>query len=118
MQNSSILELICEYFQCKTFTVQLEKENIFGSFNIDWYRGLSFYDPRTKLHLWAFQFEQLKYIEDDGDSLLLLTFATPNCSKSVTNILRCSNLMSVVYCINAFLAAKLYAINNFDYSCK
>ena len=90
----------------------LEDKGIFGSLILDWKLGFTFFDPKTKQYLWTYKFSQLKTSSDDGKSCLSLTFVTdPNDSRiTKTHILQCSCLQILVYCIHAFLSAKVYSL--------
>lgn len=93
----------------KTYTVVLHRENLIGSLRIDWRTGFSFYDPKRNESLWSFDFNQLVESSDDGKDLLSLTFSIfpGNRCQFKTKILRCSCLSAILYCIDAFLRAKL-----------
>lgn len=89
--------------------VRLEEENIFGSFTLDWRFGFSFYDPKSKHHLWSYKFHQFKQSYDDGKSRLFITFCTEH--EDVTHILSSSCLQTLIYCMQAFLSAKVFSID-------
>ncbi|CAG2165872.1 unnamed protein product, partial [Oppiella nova] len=95
----------------KTFPVVCD--GMSGSLTLDWRMGFALYDPLVKEYKWNYKFHQLKHSSDDGNHELSLTFVTnPNDSRiTETQLLECNSLQNLLYCMHAFLSAKVASVD-------
>lgn len=78
---------------------------------LDLEQGFSLYDHQTKSILWSYRFAQLKSSSDDGDSKLTLRFQTDPTKALETQVIHCTDLQTLIYCIHSFLSAKLATVD-------
>ncbi|RUS91640.1 hypothetical protein EGW08_000613 [Elysia chlorotica] len=78
---------------------------------LDLEQGFSLYDHQTKSILWSYRFSQLKSSSDDGDSKLSLKFQTDPAKSLETQVIQCTDLQTLIYCIHSFLSAKLATVD-------
>ncbi|XP_059155904.1 gamma-2-syntrophin-like [Physella acuta] len=78
---------------------------------LDLEQGFSLYDHQTKSILWSYRFAQLKSSSDDGQSKLTLNFIKDASKQVETQVIECSDLQTLIYCIHSFLSAKLSTVD-------
>ncbi|XP_005108083.1 gamma-1-syntrophin [Aplysia californica] len=78
---------------------------------IDLEQGFSLYDHQTKSILWTYRFAQLKSSSDDNRSKLTLNFMNDTSKEMEKQIIECSDLQTLIYCIHSFLSAKLSTVD-------
>lgn len=78
---------------------------------LDMDQGFSLYDHDTKSFLWTYRFAQLKGSSDDGRSKLKLQFNNDLTRQVDTRELECTELQTLIFCIHAFLSAKLSTVD-------
>ncbi|XP_054153749.1 gamma-1-syntrophin-like isoform X2 [Oppia nitens] len=95
----------------KTFSVVCDKKST--SLTLDWWMGFALFDPHMKEYKWIYKFHQLKHSSDDGNHKLSLTFVTnPSDSRvTETQLIECNQLQNLLYCMHAFLSAKVASVD-------
>ncbi|XP_052763598.1 gamma-2-syntrophin-like [Mya arenaria] len=73
--------------------------------------GFSLYDSGTKTYLWTYKFSRLKGSSDDGKQRLKLHFSTDTPGQVDAKEVECSSLQLLLFCIHAFLSAKLASVD-------
>lgn len=101
--------LAVQRLQSKTFGCSWQ-EHLSGLI-LDLDQGFSLYDHQTKSILWSYRFAQLKSSSDDGLSKLTLNFINDVTKQLETQVIECSDLQTLIYCIHSFLSAKLSTVD-------
>ncbi|KAK3087268.1 hypothetical protein FSP39_003859 [Pinctada imbricata] len=105
VNHSSITRLKNRTFGC------LWKGNLSG-LTLDLEAGFSLYDNQSKKFMWTYKFSQLKSSSDDGRTKLKLHFCgLENTSTVEVREIECTNLQTLLYCMHAFLSAKLASVD-------
>ncbi|KAH3897491.1 gamma-2-syntrophin-like [Dreissena polymorpha] len=78
---------------------------------LDFDVGFSLYDSQTKTYMWTYKFSQLKGSSDDGRQKLKLHFSSDKPGQVETREVECSSLQLLLFCIHAFLSAKLASVD-------
>ncbi|XP_014680230.1 PREDICTED: gamma-2-syntrophin-like [Priapulus caudatus] len=76
---------------------------------LDMTSGFSLFDTESKQYLWRYKFSQLKGSSDDGETKVKLMLQEGKLVE--TRELECATLQSLLFCMNAFLTAKLAAVD-------
>ncbi|KAG8225250.1 hypothetical protein J437_LFUL008787 [Ladona fulva] len=93
----------------KTFTVSANGKT--AGLTLDWNMGFALYDTEAKAYAWKYKFSQLKGSSDDGKCRLKLHFLTPETRAIETKELECSSLQALLFCMHAFLTAKVASVD-------
>ncbi|KAK6187065.1 hypothetical protein SNE40_006313 [Patella caerulea] len=117
--RSELLQLEKAWHTTNTLAVKRLVSKTFGctwrgalsGLTIDLNYGFSLYDHQTKSFMWTYKFSQLKSSSDDGNKKLVLTFNNETCKETETREIECTDLRTLMYCIHAFLSAKLASID-------
>lgn len=102
--HSSIARLKHKTFGCSW------RGNISG-LTLDLESGFSLYDNNTRNYMWSYKFSQLRGSSDDGKSKLKLHFNSDPPGSFEIREVECTGLYSLLYCMNAFLSAKLASVD-------
>ncbi|KAK7484390.1 hypothetical protein BaRGS_00024395, partial [Batillaria attramentaria] len=102
--NTAVKRLVSKTFGC-TWRGKL------SGLILDMDQGFSLYDHETKSFLWTYRFAQLKGSSDDGRSKLKLQFNNDLTRQVDTRELECTDLQTLIFCIHAFLSAKLSTVD-------
>lgn len=94
----------------KTFTVTTSAGKTAG-LTLDWNMGFALFDNENKSFLWKYKFSQLKGSSDDGKARLKLHFQEPDTRLIDTKEMECSALQSLLFCMHAFLTAKVASVD-------
>ncbi|XP_070533553.1 gamma-2-syntrophin-like isoform X2 [Ptychodera flava] len=79
---------------------------------LDFSNGFTLFDAQNKqIILWKYRFSQLKGSSDDGKAKVKLHFQNSSANQIETQELECPNLTKLLYCMHAFLSAKLAAVD-------
>ncbi|KAF6212929.1 hypothetical protein GE061_010641 [Apolygus lucorum] len=78
---------------------------------LDWNMGFALYDNNTRAYIWQYKFSQLRGSSDDGKSKLKLHFQDSETKGIETKELECSNLQALLFCMHAFLTAKVASVD-------
>ncbi|KAL1492910.1 hypothetical protein ABEB36_011077 [Hypothenemus hampei] len=95
--------------ETKTFTVSCNGKT--AGLTLDWNTGFSLNDGDSKTVIWQYKFSQLRGSSDDGKSKLKLHFQDIDTKVIETKELECSILQSLLYCMHAFLTAKVASVD-------
>lgn len=93
----------------KTFTVSCGGKT--AGLTLDWNTGFSLHEADAKQPLWQYKFSQLRGSSDDGKSKLKLHFQDLESRAIETKELECSILQSLLFCMHAFLTAKVASVD-------
>ncbi|XP_071038537.1 gamma-1-syntrophin isoform X2 [Parasteatoda tepidariorum] len=93
----------------KTFSVVYKGKT--GGLTLDWNMGFALYDTEAKCYAWRYKFSQLKGSSDDGKSKLTLNFQDPEKKEVESEELECQLLSALLYCMHAFLTAKVASVD-------
>ncbi|XP_065165944.1 gamma-1-syntrophin isoform X2 [Atheta coriaria] len=93
----------------KTFTVSYNGKT--AGLTLDWNHGFSLHETDVKTPLWQFKFSQLRGSSDDGKSKLKLHFQDIDTRAIETKELECTILQSLLFCMHAFLTAKVASVD-------
>ncbi|PVD32199.1 hypothetical protein C0Q70_07628 [Pomacea canaliculata] len=102
--NTAVKRLVSKTFGCTW------RGNLSGLI-LDMDQGFSLYDHQTKSFMWTYRFSQLKSSSDDGRNKLKLQFNNDMTKQVDTRELECTDLQTLIFCIHAFLSAKLSTID-------
>ncbi|KAK7790454.1 hypothetical protein R5R35_007232 [Gryllus longicercus] len=94
----------------KTFTVTTSNGKTAG-LTLDWNMGFALYDTEGKAYSWKYKFSQLKGSSDDGKCKLKLHFQDNETRMIETKELETANLQSLLFCMHAFLTAKVASVD-------
>ncbi|KAL1115654.1 hypothetical protein AAG570_005944 [Ranatra chinensis] len=78
---------------------------------LDWNMGFALYDTSTRSYTWQYKFSQLRGSSDDGKSKLKLHFQDSDTKAIETKELECSSLQALLFCMHAFLTAKVASVD-------
>ncbi|XP_072938520.1 gamma-2-syntrophin [Epargyreus clarus] len=93
----------------KTFTVVHAGRA--AGLTLDWAAGFSLSDGPGAPPVWAYRFSQLRGSSDDGKSKLKLHFQDTETKVIETKELECQILQSLLFCMHAFLTAKVASVD-------
>ncbi|ENN81198.1 gamma-1-syntrophin [Dendroctonus ponderosae] len=93
----------------KTFTVSSNGKT--AGLTLDWNLGFSLFEGDSKTLVWQYKFSQLRGSSDDGKSKLKLHFQDIDTKAIETKELECAILQSLLYCMHAFLTAKVASVD-------
>ncbi|CAM1300385.1 SNTG1 (predicted) [Pycnogonum litorale] len=93
----------------KTFSVVVKNKS--AGLTLDWIMGFGLYDIEEKRYVWKYKFSQLKGSSDDSKSKLRLHFQDADTKRIETKELQCNNLQGLLYCMHAFLTAKVVSVD-------
>ncbi|XP_054719473.1 gamma-1-syntrophin-like [Uloborus diversus] len=93
----------------KTFSVVYKGKT--GGLTLDWTNGFALYDTESKCYAWRYRFSQLKGSSDDGKSKLTLNFQDPEKKEVESEEVECQVLSALLYCMHAFLTAKVASVD-------
>lgn len=93
----------------KTFTVSSNGKT--AGLTLDWNLGFSLHEGDSKTPVWQYKFSQLRGSSDDGKSKLKLHFQDIESRAIETKELECSILQSLLFCMHAFLTAKVASVD-------
>ncbi|XP_069106773.1 gamma-1-syntrophin-like [Argopecten irradians] len=116
--RSDLLHLEKAWYRCNHYSIVKLKNRTFGctwrgrlsGLTLDLEAGFSLYDSETKSYKWVYKFSRLKGSSDDGKTKLKLHFSTENSGVEVREV-ECTNLQTLLFCIHAFLSAKLASVD-------
>ncbi|KDR23305.1 hypothetical protein L798_14067, partial [Zootermopsis nevadensis] len=94
----------------KTFSVTTSNGKTAG-LTLDWHMGFALYDTESKTYSWKYKFSQLKGSSDDGKCKLKLHFQNAETKIIETKELETSSLQSLLFCMHAFLTAKVASVD-------
>jgi len=93
----------------KTFRVKCDGHD--SGLTLDWSMGFALYDTESKQFCWKYKFSQLKGSSDDGKSRLRLDLISADGQELHTRELECTALQPLLFCMHAFLTAKVAAVD-------
>ncbi|KAF2363128.1 PH domain-like [Trinorchestia longiramus] len=93
----------------KTFAVTQHGRS--SGLTLDWAHGFALYDTESRDYHWRYKFSQLKGSSDDSKTKLKLHFQNED-KQIETKELECAtNLQNLLFCMHAFLTAKVAAVD-------
>ncbi|KAH8347849.1 hypothetical protein KR084_001642 [Drosophila pseudotakahashii] len=93
----------------KTFAVSHHGKS--GGLTLDWQAGFSLTEGADSATVWQYKFSQLRGSSDDGKSKLKLHFQDHESRAIETKELECQVLQSLLFCMHAFLTAKVASVD-------
>ncbi|KAI4473216.1 hypothetical protein M0802_016251, partial [Mischocyttarus mexicanus] len=96
-------------FQSKTFPVTFNSRS--AGLTLEWTQGFTLSYEGIGEIIWRYKFSQLRGSSDDGKSRLKLHFQEPDSIAIETKELECSQLQNLLFCMHAFLTAKVAAVD-------
>ncbi|XP_037902850.1 gamma-1-syntrophin isoform X2 [Hermetia illucens] len=93
----------------KTFAVSHHGKG--GGLTLDWQSGFSLVEGADATVIWQYKFSQLRGSSDDGKSKLKLHFQDHETRTIETKELECQVLQSLLFCMHAFLTAKVASVD-------
>ncbi|XP_021698220.1 gamma-1-syntrophin [Aedes aegypti] len=93
----------------KTFAVSHHGKP--GGLTLDWQAGFSLTEGADANEIWQYKFSQLRGSSDDGKSKLKLHFQDHETRSIETKELECQVLQSLLFCMHAFLTAKVASVD-------
>ncbi|CRK92898.1 CLUMA_CG006233, isoform A [Clunio marinus] len=93
----------------KTFAVSHQGRG--GGLTLDWQTGFCLAEGADPTILWKYKFSQLRGSSDDGKSKLKLHFQDLESRSIETKELECQVLQSLLFCMHAFLTAKVASVD-------
>ncbi|EDW74015.1 gamma-1-syntrophin [Drosophila tropicalis] len=93
----------------KTFAVSHHGKS--GGLTLDWQAGFSLAEGSDSAIVWHYKFSQLRGSSDDGKSKLKLHFQDHESRAIETKELECQVLQSLLFCMHAFLTAKVASVD-------
>ncbi|XP_067633980.1 gamma-1-syntrophin isoform X2 [Eurosta solidaginis] len=93
----------------KTFAVSHHGKS--GGLTLDWQSGFSLAEGADSAIVWHYKFSQLRGSSDDGKSKLKLHFQDHETRAIETKELECQVLQSLLFCMHAFLTAKVASVD-------
>ncbi|XP_074110105.1 syntrophin-like 2 isoform X1 [Cotesia typhae] len=97
------------HLKCKTFLVTYNGRS--AGLTLDWTQGFSLSYECSGEIIWKFKFSQLRGSSDDGKSRLKLHFQELDSIAIETKELECPQLQNLLFCMHAFLTAKVAAVD-------
>ncbi|CAH0390615.1 unnamed protein product [Bemisia tabaci] len=97
----------------KTFNVTLNSNSGIkpAGLTLDWNMGFALYDTQARAYAWQYKFSQLRGSSDDGKSRLKLHFQDNDTRAIETKEFECSALQALLFCMHAFLTAKVASVD-------
>ncbi|XP_067666706.1 gamma-1-syntrophin-like isoform X1 [Haliotis asinina] len=117
--RSDLLHIERAWYKTNSLAVHRIKNITFGcswrgrlsGLTLDLEHGFSLVDHETKTYVWTYRFSQLKGSSDDGKTKLKLLFQN-DLSRSVeSREIECTSLHTLMFCVHAFLSAKLSSVD-------
>ncbi|XP_041361423.1 gamma-1-syntrophin-like [Gigantopelta aegis] len=117
--RADMLQIERAWFKTNSLTVHRLKNVTFGctwrgrlsGLTLDLGNGFSLVDHNTKSFVWIYRFSQLKGSSDDGKTHLKLLFQNEANRSTETREIECSDLQTLMFCIHAFLSAKISSVD-------
>lgn len=78
---------------------------------LDWQTGFTLNEGTDGSVIWQFKFSQLRGSSDDGKSKLKLHFQDSETRVIETKELECQVLQTLLFCMHAFLTAKVASVD-------
>ncbi|EFN68132.1 Gamma-1-syntrophin [Camponotus floridanus] len=97
------------YLKSKTFPVTFNSRS--AGLTLEWTQGFTLSYEGIGEIAWRYKFSQLRGSSDDGKSRLKLHFQEPDSIAIETKELECSQLQNLLFCMHAFLTAKVAAVD-------
>ncbi|KAI5750324.1 hypothetical protein M8J76_014680 [Diaphorina citri] len=94
-----------------TFNVVCSDTRRNAGLTLNWNHGFSLYDTATREYVWRYKFSNLRGSSDDGKSKLKLHFYDPESKTIETKALECIVLQGLLFCMHAFLTAKVASVD-------
>uniref|UniRef100_A0A8D8YVP5 Gamma-1-syntrophin n=2 Tax=Cacopsylla melanoneura TaxID=428564 RepID=A0A8D8YVP5_9HEMI len=94
-----------------TFNVVCSDTRRNAGLTLNWNHGFSLYDTTTREYVWRYKFSNLRGSSDDGKSKLKLHFYDPDSKAIETKALECIVLQGLLFCMHAFLTAKVASVD-------
>lgn len=96
----------------QSISFSVTSEGKIGTLTLDW-KGFSFYDACANKYDWVYKFSRLKNSSDDRRNTLWLCFKIPTGDGWVTETreVTCNKLQKLLYCIYAFVIAKVASVD-------
>ncbi|XP_075217924.1 syntrophin-like 2 isoform X2 [Lycorma delicatula] len=95
----------------KTFNVTAGDTRKTAGLTLDWNMGFALYDTQARTYSWQYKFSQLRGSSDDGKSRLKLHFQDSETKAIETKELECPSLQGLLFCMHAFLTAKVASVD-------
>uniref|UniRef100_A0A1B6D4W2 PDZ domain-containing protein n=1 Tax=Clastoptera arizonana TaxID=38151 RepID=A0A1B6D4W2_9HEMI len=95
----------------KTFNVTMGGGSTVAGLTLDWNLGFALYDTQARAYSWQYKFSQLRGSSDDGKSRLKLHFQDMETKAIETKELECQSLQGLLFCMHAFLTAKVASVD-------
>ncbi|XP_046672710.1 gamma-1-syntrophin [Homalodisca vitripennis] len=95
----------------KTFNVTTASGGTSAGLTLDWNLGFALYDTQARTYSWQYKFSQLRGSSDDGKSRLKLHFQDSETKAIETKELECPTLQGLLFCMHAFLTAKVASVD-------
>ncbi|XP_039276665.1 gamma-1-syntrophin isoform X2 [Nilaparvata lugens] len=95
----------------KTFNVTAGGAGKTAGLTLDWNLGFALYDTQARTYSWQYKFSQLRGSSDDGKSRLKLHFQDSETKAIETKELECPSLQGLLFCMHAFLTAKVASVD-------
>ncbi|XP_044740932.1 gamma-1-syntrophin [Chrysoperla carnea] len=92
-----------------TFTVNSNGKT--WGLTLDWNLGFTLHEVDSKTPVWQYKFSQLRGSSDDANSKMKLHFQDNDLKVIETKELECPNLQSLLFCMHAFLTAKVASVD-------
>ncbi|XP_055308927.1 gamma-1-syntrophin isoform X2 [Sitodiplosis mosellana] len=106
--NSTIITSVIKLGR-KTFAVSHLGRS--GGLTLDWQSGFSLTEGADATVVWQYKFSALRGSSDDGKSKLKLHFHDPETRSIDTKEIECQVLQSLLFCMHAFLTAKVASVD-------
>ncbi|XP_016840789.1 gamma-1-syntrophin isoform X2 [Nasonia vitripennis] len=97
------------HLKSKTFPITLNGRA--AGLTLDWTQGFTLTFEGTTDPVWRYKFHQLRGSSDDGKSKLKLHFQEHDSIAIETKELECSQLQNLLFCIYAFITARVAAVD-------
>ncbi|KAL4119235.1 hypothetical protein QTP88_012076 [Uroleucon formosanum] len=97
------------HIKSRTFYVLFGNNQQPSNLILDWDNGFTLYDNWTNSNVWTYKFSELRGSSDDHISRLKLHFNDNGCIE--TKELVCQDLQSLLFCVHAFLTAKVVSVD-------
>ncbi|XP_043686044.1 gamma-1-syntrophin isoform X1 [Vespula pensylvanica] len=97
------------HLKSKTFPVTFNSRS--AGLTLEWTQGFTLSYEGIGEIVWRYKFSQLRGSSDDGKSRLKLHFQEPDSIAIETKELECSQLQNLLFCMHAFLTAKVAAVD-------
>ncbi|XP_014606848.1 PREDICTED: gamma-1-syntrophin isoform X2 [Polistes canadensis] len=97
------------HLKSKTFPVTFNSRS--AGLTLEWTQGFTLSYEGIGEIVWRYKFSQLRGSSDDSKSRLKLHFQEPDSIAIETKELECSQLQNLLFCMHAFLTAKVAAVD-------